>query len=248
MIAGLLIFLAGVGAGAVNAIAGGGSFVSLPALIAAGAPPVVANATSTVALLPGGLASAWVYRRDLGQIGAASPRAMVVVTLVGGLVGAALLLAMPSSAFDAVLPWLLLGATIMLAAGPSLARWLADHQLTAGASALLSAQFALGVYGGYFGGAAGIMMMAAWSLLGGSNFKAFHPNRTVMVSAANATAVAVFAIAGVVRWKEALLLGAGAVIGGYSGALVARLLPTRLLRVATIVFCAGVTLVFFLRR
>lgn len=244
---GLLIALAGVLAGAMNAIAGGGSFVSLPALIAAGVPPVSANATSTVALLPGSVASAWVYRRDLAPIGAAAPRAMLVVTLAGGLVGSALLLALPGSTFEAVLPWLLLLATVTLAAGPALARWLARRSIRTGAATLLTAQFALGIYGGYFGGAVGIMMMAAWSLLGGTDFKAFQPARTILVSAANAVAVAVFAFAGVVRWTEALLLGAGAVLGGYGGALVARWLPGGLLRTATVLLCAVVTLLFFLR-
>jgi uncharacterized membrane protein YfcA len=243
----LLIALAGVLAGAMNAIAGGGSFVSLPALIAAGAPPVAANASSTVALLPGSLASAWVYRSDLAPIGGASHKAMLAVTVAGGAAGAGLLLLMPGSAFEAALPWLLLAATLTLAAGPRLARQLARRRMKAGPATLLAVQFALGVYGGYFGGAVGIMMMAAWSLLVEADFRAFQPARTILVSAANTLAALVFAFAGAVRWSEALALAAGAAAGGYGGGVVARRLPAPLLRAATLLLCATVTLLFFLK-
>lgn len=131
----ILIFLAGMVAGAMIALEGGGSFVSLPALIAAGVPPVQANASSTVALFPGGLASAWAYRDGLRSIGAASLRALLVTTLCGGLVGALLLLQTSSEAFTFVLPWLLLLASVALA------------------------------FGRRIGGALGIMMMAMWGLL-----------------------------------------------------------------------------------
>lgn len=248
MVEALLIALAGALAGAMNAIAGGGSFVSLPALIATGLPPVIANATSTLALVPGSLASAWVYRKDLAPIGAASQKAMLAVTVAGGIVGSVLLLAMPSSSFEAALPWLLLGATITLAVGPSLSRWLARRRLKAGAATLLAVQFALGVYGGYFGGAVGIMMMAAWSLLVEADFRRFQPARTILVSAANAMAAVVFACAGAVRWPEALALAAGAVLGGYGGGVVARRLPAGLLRAVTLLLCGVVTLMFFLKR
>jgi uncharacterized membrane protein YfcA len=239
--------IAGVLAGAMNALAGGVSFVSLPALIAAGAPSVGANATSTVALLPGSLASAWVYRRDGSAIGEVPPRALVAVTVAGARVGSILLLATPSSAFDDVLPWLLLAATLSLAGGPALSRWFARRRVTVGPTPLLAAQFGLGIYGGYFGGAVGIMMMAAWSLLADADLKRVQSARTLLVSAANAVAVAVFVLAGVVRWRDALVLGAGALVGGYLGAHLARWLPATLLRAATVLLCAAVTVLFFRR-
>jgi uncharacterized protein len=243
----LLIALAGALAGAMNAIAGGGSFVSLPALIAAGVPPVSANATSTLALLPGGLASSWVYRKDLAPVGAASHKAMLAVTIAGGMAGGVLLLAMPSSTFEAALPWLLLAATCTLAVGPSLSRWLGRRRLRAGAATLLIVQFILGVYGGYFGGAVGIMMLASWSLLAEADFKTLQPARTILVSAANALAAVVFVCAGAVRWPEALALAIGAVLGGYGGSVVARFLPARLLKAVTLLLCGAITLLFFLR-
>ncbi|MFN3511896.1 MAG: sulfite exporter TauE/SafE family protein [Phenylobacterium sp.] len=231
-----------------NALAGGGSFVSMPALIAAGLPSVAANATSTAALFPGGLASAWVYRggaRPLPLPGASFP-VLVAATVVGGLVGGLLLLWTPSSTFDQVLPWLLLAATAMLAAGPRIAPRLAG--LAGRPAVLVVLQFGLGVYGGYFGGAVGIMMMAAWRMLTGAEVQALQGARTLMVTAANAVAVATFIVAGAVAWPFALALGAGALAGGYAGAHVGRRLSAPVIKWATVALCAGVTVLFFLRR
>lgn len=243
----LTVAAAGVIAGVMNALAGGGTFVTLPALIAVGLPSVIANATSTVALLPGTLASAWVFRRDFVPFDAVSTKQMAAVTFVGGLAGSLLLLLTPSDAFDHVLPWLLLVATAAIAAGPAVARWLARHSLSAGPAAMLGTQGVLGVYAGYFGGAAGIMMMAAWSLLIGGELRRLHSARTVLTCFANGVAVVVFVVAGAVRWPHAVALGLGAIAGGYGGAHVARWLPPRALRVATVALCAGVAALFFAR-
>ena len=184
----LLTFAAGIVAGAMNALAGGGSFISLPALIAAGVPPVQANTSSTVALFPGGLASAWAYRDGSTAIGDVPLRALLVATLCGGLAGAVLLLRTSSAAFSFVLPWLLLVASLALAFGRQVgealrARWRIH------AHAVLAVQFGLGVYGGYFGGAVGIMMIAMWGLLDRRELKQLNAPRTLLVSAANAVAV-----------------------------------------------------------
>ncbi len=160
-----LLFVSGAGlvAGAMNALAGGGSFVSLPALIAVGVPSVQANASSTVALFPGGVASVWAYRDGLGPVGAVSLRALLITTLIGGVVGAVLLLSTPTQTFDFVLPWLLLVACLALGFGRSVGEWLRRRGRIAPV-AVLTVQFGLGIYGGYFGGAVGIMMMAVWGL------------------------------------------------------------------------------------
>jgi uncharacterized membrane protein YfcA len=236
---------AGVIAGAMNALAGGGSFVSMPALIAAGLPSVTANASSTVALFPGGAASAWVYRGRAGSIGAAPFSLLIATTVVGGLVGGLLLLWTPATAFDRVLPWLLLAATATLAWGPRIMqrrRPLADHP-----AALVAIQFALGVYGGYFGGAVGIMMMAVWRLLTGAEVYHMQGTRTLMVIAANAVAVLTFIAAGAVAWPAVLAVGAGALVGGYSGAHLGRRLPERIVKFVTVALCALVTVLFFAR-
>ncbi|KQW73387.1 hypothetical protein ASE17_10735 [Phenylobacterium sp. Root77] len=241
-----LLLGAGLLAGAMNALAGGGSFVTLPALIAAGVPSVAANASSTVALYPGGLASAWVYRQGLTEVCGVPIRPMLIVTLVGGLAGSLLLLWTPSSTFDVVLPWLLLTATLALAFGPTIAPWLQKHARL-GAGPILALQFGLGVYGGYFGGAVGLMMMAAWSLLAGVDLKQLNPPRTLMVSAANSIAVLCFVIAGAVRWPETLIVGAGAIVGGYLGAHLGKRLDPRMVRAATIALSVVMTAVFFVR-
>ena len=241
----ILMGFAGLLAGALNALAGGGSFVSMPALLAAGLPSVTANASSTVALLPGGVASAWVYRGQASPVGVGSFRVLVGATLMGGLVGALLLLWTPSSAFDRVLPWLLLAATIMLATGPKVGPRLS--RVANRPAIVIGVQFALGVYGGYFGGAVGIMMMAAWRMLTGAEVHAMQGARTLMVTMANAVAVLAFIIAGAVAWPLAVALGAGALAGGYLGAHVGKQLPPTVVKVATVGVCAVVTVLFFIR-
>src|SRR3984957_12459770 len=131
-----------------NALAGGGSFVSLPALIAAGLPSVQANASSTVALFPGGVVIAWAYRDGLGPVGAVSLRALAVATLSGGAIGAVLLISTPTSTFNFVVPWLLLLATLALGFGRKFGTWL-GRRWRIGPATVRAIQFALGVYGGY---------------------------------------------------------------------------------------------------
>jgi uncharacterized membrane protein YfcA len=242
----ILIFSAGMLAGAMNALAGGGSFVSLPALIAAGVPPVQANTSSTVALFPGGLASAWAYRDGLRPVGAIPLRTLLATTLCGGLIGALLLLRTSSAAFTFVLPWLLLLASIALAFGRRIgealrARWQIH------AHAVLVVQFALGVYGGYFGGAVGIMMMAMWGLLDNTDLKQLNAPRTLLVSAANVVAVLAFILADAVHWPETLVMLASAIIGGYGGAHIGRRAPAGIVRTVTLLATACITLAFFVK-
>jgi uncharacterized membrane protein YfcA len=242
------LFLMGAGSlgGAMNALAGGGSFVTLPALIASGVPSVTANVTSSVALYPGGAASAWVYRDGLGTVCGVPLLPMLLITLAGGLAGSLLLLLTPNSLFDRVLPWLLLVATLALVFGPRIGAWLRRH-LTVGRSPILGIQFLLGVYGGYFGGAVGLMMISVWSLLQGADIKVLNAPRTLMVTAANTVAILCFAVAGAVRWEAALTLGLGAVAGGYAGAHLGRRLNPALVRAATLLLSAAITARFFIR-
>ncbi|WP_028104894.1 sulfite exporter TauE/SafE family protein [Pseudoduganella violaceinigra] len=239
-------FACGMLAGAMNALAGGGSFVSLSALVAAGVPPVQANASSTVALFPGGLASAWAYRDGLQPVAGVSLRALLAVTLAGGLAGALLLLRTSSETFTFVLPWLLLVAAISIAFGRRLgdalrARWQVR------APAVLAVQFALGVYGGYFGGAVGIMMMAMWGLIDKRDLKELNPPRTVLVSAANAVAVLAFIMAGAVHWPATLAMLVGAVFGGYGGARIGRRASPGVIRAITLLATSCITVAFFVK-
>lgn len=237
--------LAGAAAGVMNAVAGGGSFVTFPALVLAGLPPVLANASSTVALFPGGVTSAWALRRDLGRVGRARFASLVGVSAAGGLAGALLLLTTPARVFDAVLPWLMLLATASYAAGPQLRRLAGLAEARAGV--VLATQFVVAVYAGYFGGAAGILMMAAWALLTTTRLSVLNPARSVCVNAANATAVLCFVAGGRVAWDATVAMMVGAVAGGYLGARVARAVRPRSLRVATIALSVVVTVATFLR-
>jgi uncharacterized protein len=242
----LVVFGAGLLGGTMNALAGGGSFVTLPALISVGVPSVQANASSTVGLLPGTAASAWAYRDGLGPIGAVSLRPLLLVTLVGGAAGALLLLSTSSTTFDALLPWLLAIATITLGFGRQLGEWL-RRRWHIRPWAVLVMQLILGIYGGYFGGAVSIMMMAVWGLLDNRDIKSLNAPRTLLVSVANTMAVLIFIVAQAVRWKEALVLMVGAIAGGYAGALVGRSAPAPVVRAGTLCIASGITLVFFAR-
>jgi len=229
-----------------NALAGGGTFVTLPALIAAGVSSVNANTTSTVALFPGQLTSTWAYRDGLGSIGSVPLRLLVIATFVGGALGAILLLRTPIKTFDVVLPWLLAIATAALAFGSRLGEML-RRRWRIGVPAVLVVQFCLGIYGGYFGGGVGIMMMAVWSLLSDRTLKSFNAPRTLLVCAANTVAVLIFVAAGAVRWREGLVLLAAAILGAYCGSLIGRRAPAGAIRAVTVWLSVGITLAFFAR-
>jgi len=241
-----MLAAAGFIAGAMNALTGGGSFVSLPAMIAAGLPSVAANASSTVALYPGGAASAWVYRDGLTRVEGLPIVPSLIATLIGGLAGALLLLWTPSSVFDRVLPWLLLAATITLIFGPRLGAAL-RARFAAGPAVVLGIQFLIGIYGGYFGGAVGLMMLAAWSLVTTADIKRLNPTRMMLVTAANTIAVLTFIALGAVWWLETLVLGAGAIVGGYGGAHLGKRLPATAVRIITLAVAVGITAAFFVR-
>jgi hypothetical protein len=243
----LLLVLAGLLAGTMNAVAGGGSFVSFPVMVLAGLPPIAANASSTVALFPGTIASTWAYRHDLRGVAGIGLKVLLPISLAGGLVGAILLLITPGGAFDLVIPWLLLLATLTFAGGRHLGDWLRRH-VRIGRPAFLVIQFMLSIYGGYFGGAIGLMMMAVWTLIDQSELKAMASTRTALVSAANGAAVLCFAAAGAVWWPEMLAMMVSAIAGGYYGARFARHLPPAVLRWFVVVLSATVTVAFFVRR
>ena len=185
---------AGFLAGAMNAVAGGGSFVSLPAMVGAGVPSLNANASSTLALLPGAFTSGFAYRANFRPFSDVSLRALFITSLAGGLFGALLLIWTPQRAFDHLLPWLLLVGSLTFAFGRQAGRWLRARVRIAPAASI-ALQFLLGVYGGYFGGAVGIMMMAVWSLLGATDLHVMNASRTLIVGVTNMIAAAVFVVA-----------------------------------------------------
>ncbi|GAB7553875.1 sulfite exporter TauE/SafE family protein [Novosphingobium sp. 11B] len=242
----LLLIAAGVLAGAMNALAGGGSFVSLPALMAVGLSPVAANASSSLALYPGGAVSTWVYREGLVPIAAVPLRWMAAVSAAGGLAGGILLLATPQALFVQALPWLLLLASLALAFGRGITARVHGWSGASG-PAILGGQLVLGIYGGYFGGAVGIMMMAFWSLATREELKRLQGLRTLLVTAANTAAMILFALAGAVGWREVAILAPSAMVGGYLGALLGIRLSPALVRAATLALAFFVTAAFFIK-
>ncbi|MGV3682502.1 MAG: sulfite exporter TauE/SafE family protein [Acidovorax sp.] len=242
----LLLLAAAFMAGALNAVAGGGSFLTLPALVFTGVPPVVANATGTVALLPGYLAGAWGFREDTAPPPGLSMRLLVALSLAGGAAGAALLLVTPEATFRRVVPWLLLAATALFAFGP----WL-RQRLAGGAPSPFKAVaglLAVAAYGGYFNGGLGILLLALFGLLGQTSLHAMNGLKNGVSALLTAIAVAIYAAGGIVQWPQALVMMLAATAGGYGGARVARHIPAQWLRggiVATGLVMAGV---FFWRQ
>ncbi|WP_330247032.1 sulfite exporter TauE/SafE family protein [Streptomyces sp. NBC_00562] len=243
-----LVLLTGVAAGVLNSVGGGGTFVALPALVAVGLPPVTANAVARIALVPGAVAGAWVYRRELAPVGAASTTALTATSVAGSGVGACLLLVLPASSFESASPWLLAFATVVLALGRHLSRMLGR---SAGMStrAVLIGQFLIAVYGGYFGGAVGILMVALWSIGLGLDAAAGNPMRITQLAAVFITSGVLFLFTSDAL-RAPLLLAAllvGATAGGFAGAHLARRLPARLLRGVLLATATVTTVLYFLR-
>jgi hypothetical protein len=242
-----LLAVAAFFAGGMNAIAGGGTFLTFPSLVFAGVPSIIANASSTVALFPASFSAAWAYRRELKDFEGVSIKRMVAVSLIGGVLGAVLLLSTTQRAFDAALPWLMLMASIAFTFGPRIAPRL-QRMFHIGPTTLTVIQFFLAIYGGYFGAAVGIMSLAAWSLLGHMDIHRMNAAKTVLVGTMNVVATVCFIVAGKVWWPQTLTMLVAGVAGGYFGAHMAQRLPPRLIRALVVVICIGVTVIFFLRR
>ena len=240
-----LLLTAAFLAGALNAVAGGGSFLTLPALVFTGVPPVVANATGTVALLPGYMAGAWGFREDTAPPPGLSMRLLVVLSLIGGAAGAALLLVTPDATFRRVVPWLLLAATALFAFGPQLRQRLAGG--TPSAAKATVGVLAVAAYGGYFNGGLGILCLALFSLLGQTQLNAMNGMKNLVSALLTAIAVAIYAAGGIVEWKHAIVMMVAATLGGYGGARVARKIPATVLRWGIVVTGLVMAVLFFLK-
>ncbi len=245
-----LIVVAAFAGGVLNAVAGGGSFLALPALITAGIPAVTANATTAVALWPASVASTLAYRSDLDQ-----PRGLVIAlsltSLVGGLCGALLLLGTSNDAFLRLLPWLMLIASVTFTGGG----WIANR-LGGGAAggpsrrALVIAcgfQLLIATYGGYFGGGMGIMMLAYLAAIGMTNIHAMNGLKSMLAVLINGVAIVAFVVDGAVAWRPGLMMIASAIAGGWFGARFARRVPVRIVRVFVMVVAWTMTAYFFWR-
>lgn len=237
---------AGLLGGAMNALAGGGTFVTMPALIATGLPSPIANATSNVALLPGAGASAWAYRDELGPVAGLPVWALSAITFAGGLVGSVLLVLTPTHAFDLLVPWLLLLAFAVILFGKRASTWL-HARVTIGTGTLAAAQGVLGIYGGYFGGGVGLITTAVYGLLAGTHPRALFAMRTLMLLVANLAATLVFVAIKLVAWHSCLPMLAGGIVGGWAGARIGKRLSPGFVHVWTLLITGAITIAFFYR-
>ena len=242
----ILLIAAAFGAGILNTVAGGGTFLTFPALVFTGMPPVMANATSTVAVFPGYLGGAFGFRSELAGFDRRRLLRLVVITLVGGLVGSSLLLVSSNEAFSMVVPFLLLGATLAFLFGDKIRQWAAAKARVVSSEGALGL-FAVALYGGYFNGGLGIVLLALFSLWGMTDLNRMNALKSGLSFLLSAISVAVFAVAGLVAWPEALIMMLAATAGGYAGAPLARALPKPIVRgvIATVGF--GMSAIFFWR-
>jgi uncharacterized membrane protein YfcA len=246
----IFLFLAGTLGGAINAVAGGGSFVAFPVLLFTGVAPVPANATNTLALWVGVTASGGAYRNRL-SISRRVMIPLILTSVIGGLAGALLLIKTPGQTFLKVLPWLMLGATLLFAFGKHLTgRISASISYDASNAALAGAalfELAVAVYGGYFGGGIGIMNLAMLAALGMTDIHEMNALKVVLGGVINGVAAITFVISGAIVWPQATVMIAGAILGGYFAAHYAQKLPQAWIRSFVILVGAGMTVYFFVR-
>lgn len=242
----LVITVAAFLAGGINALAGGGSFLTLPALVFAGVPPIAANATGTAALLPGYLASAWSYRDLMRAPVGLSILTVMLIGTAGGAAGALLLLATPDQAFRGIIPWLLLFATLAFAFGPALQRRLARQERRTHGLGARAGILGVCAYGGYFNGGMGIVMLAMFRLLGVHDLRVANGLKNLLSAVLTLMAVVVYALGGIISWTVILPMAIAATLGGFAGARIGRVVSPVVLRNTIVLVGAVTTVLFFL--
>lgn len=233
------VFVAGIAAGTINTIVGSGTLVTFPTLLALGVPPVTANVSNTLGLVPGSASGAWGYRRELkGQL--RRFLWLAPATMLGGVVGALLLFALPSAAFTTIVPVLIGIGVLLVVVGPSLNRRLQARGSSGDRHGWLwPAMFGNGIYGGYFGAAQGVIMMALFTVGIEDDLQRLNALKNVLSALVNGVAAVVFLFSGDMDWRIVGLLAAGSLIGGQIGATVGRRLPPLVMR--AVIVCVGVT-------
>ena len=246
MIDWIILICAAFGAGVLNTIAGGGTFLTFPALVFVGLPPVVANATSAIAVLPGYLSGALGFSKELRAFDRPLLIRLTIYTLIGGLVGAALLLVSSNKAFASIVPYLLLVATLIFVFSGNLRDFAQRH------ARAITPYGAIGlilvcIYGGYFNGGLGIVLLALFSLWGMQDMHQMNGLKNGLSFALSLISVAAFGAGGLIAWPQALVMMVAATIGGYAGAPLARAIPKSALKWIVALVGFGMSLVFFLR-
>ncbi len=250
---GVFLFFAALIAGAINSVAGGGSFVSFPALLFVGIPPVNANATNTVALWPGQPASVWAYRGELQHLSRGTVLPLTLCGVVGGIAGAYVLLITPQATFLGLVPWLLLIATIIFVMSGRIARWVRQRTAHAGHSEFATGrgivlQLFIAFYLGYFGAGAGILILAMLALLGMDQIHTMNALKAWLTTVSNGVAMVLFVVSHAVYWPQTIVMIAGSLLGGYFGAYYAQKTKPEHVRMMVIVIGFVLTAYFFARQ
>jgi hypothetical protein len=244
--AALAIFAAGLAAGTVNAVVGSGSLITFPTLLALGYPPVLANVSNNVGLVPGSVSAVHAYRREL--VGQRS-RMLTLgpASLAGGLTGAVILLALPHSVFKAAVPALVLLAAVLMALQPRVTRWLGDRgdRHVHGGAPLVLGVFLTGIYGGYFGAAQGVILMSLLAIFIDDDLQRLNGTKNALALIVNGMAGIVFILVAHIDWSVAALIAAGSILGGQLGGHYGRRLPTAVLRACVVVVGVSVSAVLF---
>lgn len=247
----VIIVAAGVAAGIINVVAGAGTLITFPVLLALGVPPVTANLSNTVGLIPASVSGAWGYRRELrGQW--RSVLWMASLSGVGGLAGGGALLLLPPENFTVVVPYLLLLAAVLSAVQPRVAAWVRRRSADEGVGATRPLTFGLivgvlltGVYGGYFGAAQGVVLLALLGILWSTDLNRANGAKNVLAGVANVISAALFVVTGMVDWQIALLIGIGSATGGLIGSRIGRKLSAPLLRAVLVIVAFVAAIVLF---
>lgn len=220
----LFVSLSALAAGAVNAIAGGGTLLTFPSLLAL-VSPVTANATSTMALLPGSISAAVGYRAEVMR----TRRHLILLwppSLIGGIIGSLLVIRMPESVFAGAVPWLLLTATALLLLQRPLMKYIGAHPHAAPKASTTAAvvffQLLVGIYGGYFGAGIGILMLSSLAFMGIPDINEMNAVKNILAATMNGISAVIFMLDGIVAWRYAAIMAVAAIIGGYGGARIAR--------------------------
>lgn len=251
---GTLLFSVAIVAGALNSVAGGGSFLSFPTLVLTGVPPIQANATNTAALWPGTLASVGAYRNELRGENRRMLLPLMLTGLTGAVIGALVLLNTPQKTFLRLIPYLLGGATILFALSGRITAWVRERshhvrnqtKLAIAGSALI--QLCIAVYIGFFGAGAGILMLAMLAIMGIESIHTMNAYKTVLATTCNGVALIPFFLAHAIYWPQALLMLIGASIGGYYGAYFAQKMDPKHVRLMVIAIGTAMSVYFFAKQ
>jgi len=241
-----LLITASFFAGIINSIAGGGSFLTFPALVFAGVPTIAANATSAVAVFPGYLSGALGFAKELKAFPKSKFLLLIFLSISGGVLGSILLLITPEVVFSFIIPWLLGFATLLFAFGNYVSKLAEKTSDTNGFKSNI-ATLLVCIYGGYFNGGLGIVLLALFSTLGMRDIHLMNGLKNIMSFALSAASVVTFAIAGIVFWKYAIIMMIAATIGGYFGVMVARKLSKSIIRIIIVIIGTIMTFIFFIK-